>query len=122
MSLVYLSKPGMGPSVKKTKYTDITPDESYNKNAKGLVIKSFEEWAMLILQPPVERKLINAAKADSETRKRYNRCKKIIKHHYQFRFTQNDYAKKKKKPAKVSEPTSSQNMTTVIKLYMNFTC
>jgi hypothetical protein len=40
---------------------DIKPDESYNKNAKDLVIKFLEEWAMLILQPPVERKLINAA-------------------------------------------------------------
>ncbi len=75
----------MGPSVKVTKYTDIKPDESCNENTKGLVIiKSLEEWAILILQPPVERKLINAAKAGSETGKRYNRCKKIIKHHYQF--------------------------------------
>jgi hypothetical protein len=63
---------------------DIKPDESYDENAKDLVIKSLEEWAMLILQPPVERKLINAAKVDSETGKSYNRCKKIIKRHYQF--------------------------------------
>ncbi len=63
---------------------DIKPDESYDKNAKDLAIKSLEEWAMLILQPPVERKLINAAKADSETGKKYSRCKKIIKRHYQF--------------------------------------
>ena len=67
LSLVYLSKPDAGISVKVTKYTNITPDESYNVNWKGIAIKSLEEWAMFILQPPVEKKLTNAAKGDSKT-------------------------------------------------------
>ncbi len=105
LSLVYLSKPDAGISVKVTKYTDITPDESHNVNGKSIVIKSLEEWAMFIHQPPVEKKLTKAAKADSKTGTRYNRIKKLIKQKYRFRLTQKDYTKTKKKPVKINEPT-----------------
>ncbi len=105
LSLVYLSKPDAGISVKVTKYTDITPDESYNVNGKDIATKLLDEWAMFILQPPVEKKLTNAIKADSKTETRYNRIKKLINQKYRFRLTQKDYTKTKKKPVKINQPT-----------------
>ncbi len=105
LSLVYLSKPDAGISVKVTKYTDITTGESYNMNGKDIAIKSLEEWAMFILQPPVEKKLTNAAKTDSETEMRYNRIKKLINQKHRFRLTEKDYTETKKKPVKINEPT-----------------
>lgn len=51
-------------------------NESYNKkNKNNIVFTSLEEWAMLILKPPVQKWLDQAIEADQETKERWSRCK-----------------------------------------------
>jgi hypothetical protein len=54
--VVYLKKPETEQTVKAKDFTDIKPNESYNKkNKNNIVFTSLEEWAMLILKPPVQK-------------------------------------------------------------------
>jgi hypothetical protein len=53
-----LKKPETEQTVKAKDFTDIKPNESYNKkNKNNIVFTSLEEWAMLmlILKPPVQK-------------------------------------------------------------------
>jgi hypothetical protein len=58
LAVVYLSKADTGQPVKVKNFNDIKPNESYSKKKeKKIVFTSLEEWAMLILKPPVWNQL-----------------------------------------------------------------
>ncbi len=103
---MYLSKLETCQTVKVKKFTDIKLNESYNKkNKKTISFTSLEEWAILILKPPVWKRLDKAIEADHETEERWNRCKQKVNDGYQFMFTSKNYANKKKQKAQDDEPT-----------------
>jgi hypothetical protein len=94
--VLYLSKADTGQTVKVTNFMDIKPNESYSKkNKKTIVFTSLEEWAILILKPPVRNQLDQAIEVDPETQERWNRCKQKLKNGYKFTFNKKKYADKK---------------------------
>jgi hypothetical protein len=96
LAVVYLSKADTGQPVKVKNFNDIKPNESYSKKKeKTIVFTSLEEWAMLILKPPVRNQLDQAIEADPETQERWNRCKQKLKNGYKFTFNKKNYADKK---------------------------
>jgi hypothetical protein len=70
LAVVYLSMPGTGQSYKVKHLTDIQPNETYDKKDKNksIVFTLLEEWAMLLLTPPVEHQLEQAINIDKETK------------------------------------------------------
>jgi len=98
LSIVYLPKPSTNQPVKVKDYNDIKPDEpqKFNKDMSNVLFASFEEWAMLLLTPTIQKRFTQAIQADDDTRRRWNMCEKKINHHYKFRFNEDDYANKDK--------------------------
>jgi hypothetical protein len=114
LGLVYLSKPTIPESLEKVKsYTDIRPDETYDKVTEtNYTIKSLEMWAMMLLQPPVEKNLNDTAREDKETRMRQKICTQLKKNNYQFIITSTNFAPntstaKKNKPEDQRQPTTN---------------
>jgi hypothetical protein len=81
LAIVYLAKPSTNQSVKVKDYNDIKPDEpqKVNKDMSNLLFASFEEWAMLLLTPPIQKRLTQAIQADDDTERRWNTCEKKYK-------------------------------------------
>jgi hypothetical protein len=88
--------PGTGQSYKDKHFTDVQPNETYDKKGKNksIVFTSLEEWAMLLLTPPVQHQLEQAINIDKETKERHKRCMKKINRGYEFEFSTKNYAKK----------------------------
>ena len=56
LGLVYLSKPHTPETLEKVKsYTDIKPDKTFEATETNYTIKSLEMWAMMLLQPPLQK-------------------------------------------------------------------
>ena len=98
LSIVYLPKPSTNQPVKVKDYNDIKPDEpqKFNKDMSNVLFASFEEWAMLLLTPTIQKRFTQAIQADDDTRRRWNMCEKKINHHSNFRFNDDDYVNKDK--------------------------
>ncbi len=61
----------MGQSNKVKHFTDIQPNETYNKKKdkkKSIVFTSLKDWAMLLLKPPVQHRLEQAINIEKETK------------------------------------------------------
>ena len=50
----------------------------------NVLFASFEEGAMLLLTPPIQKRFTQAIQADDDTRRRWNMCEKKINHHSKF--------------------------------------
>ena len=76
-------------------------------NHDKVLFASFEEWAMLILKPPLQTRLTEAIAANADTRRRWNASEAKLKSKYTFLFTDEDFTiKKSKKKDKDSITTS----------------
>jgi len=110
LAIVYLQKPNSDEQVKVQEFTDIKPDESYIKtNKKNVKFTSLEEWAMLILKPPLQTRLEQAKDADAETKERWDRCKIKIQDGYQFRINTKNYTKQNKDKTDKQPPQPAFN-------------
>ena len=85
----------------RSNYNDIKPNEqdtvSVNNNHNKVLFASFEEWAMLILKPPLQTRLDLAIAANDDTRRRWNTCEAKLSSDYRFEFNDKDYSNKKRK-------------------------
>jgi hypothetical protein len=101
LGLVYLSKLHTPETLQKvTSYTDIKPDETYEATETNYTIKSIEMWAMMLLQPPLQKKLHDTAKEDKETGMRQKTCAKLNQSNYQFTITSTYFASSNKRTQK----------------------
>jgi hypothetical protein len=93
LGIVYL-KSSDGTKNKVNKYADIKPLEEVYKKKKGVVVvcTSLEEWAMGILNPPVQKQLDQAILANQETKSRWNNNQKKLQKKYIFQFNDKNYA------------------------------
>ncbi len=93
LGLVYLSKPHTPETLEKVKsYTDIKPDKTFEATETNYTIKSLEMWAMMLLQPPVEKKLHDTAKEDKETGMRQKTSAKLNQNNYKFTIISTNFA------------------------------
>ena len=113
LGLVFLSKKNghTDDHYRVKNYNDIKPNEQQTMTVTDdhdkVLFASFEEWAMLILKPPLQTRLTEAIAANDDTRRRWNASEAKLKSKYTFLFTDEDFTiKKSKKKDKDSITTS----------------
>jgi hypothetical protein len=77
LGIVYL-KSSQGQLYKVKKYVDIKPLEKAYKKEQRVVCTSMEEWAMSILELPVQNQLEQAISSNKETKARWNNYQKKL--------------------------------------------